>query len=161
MLNRDAEASILNDVYSERVRQDVKWGDQSDNTGALWMTILGEEFGESCKAWLNTDRENLRAKLIQVAAVAVAAVRSLDITCLREDIDFITYEVGEPHEPAGQLAEGNGRSPFDPAGCPNAAIHGLCCLEPSSCTSTPEDAGPVDVHAHPDWTGEEYRVDLL
>lgn len=121
MFNPTKEQDILEDVYVERIRQENKWGDRSSNSGPLWMTILGEEFGECCKAFLEGDRENLRTELIQVAAVAVAAIRSLD---------------------------------------DNHAAQDIVCAVP-----VPEDAGPVDTNAHPDWSGqpeysEKFRVDL-
>lgn len=41
----------LDDVRLEREAQNRKWGAQSHDM-ATWMTILGEEFGESCEAAL-------------------------------------------------------------------------------------------------------------
>ncbi len=40
--------------------------------------VLGEEFGEVCRAVLEGDEANLREELIQVAAVAVAWVEAID-----------------------------------------------------------------------------------
>jgi len=40
------------DVFSERHRQERKWGTRTDTPIAEWVTILGEEFGEVCKAAL-------------------------------------------------------------------------------------------------------------
>jgi hypothetical protein len=84
---------ILGAIKTERTRQDKKFGKQNHNL-PLWITILGEEFGEAAKAayeamtsgpgelqkgWLN----NYREELIQTAAVCVAAVESLDRNELR------------------------------------------------------------------------------
>jgi len=37
-----------------------------------YMTILGEEFGELCRAILENDDDQMRDEAIQVAAVAIA-----------------------------------------------------------------------------------------
>jgi len=68
---------VLSDVKKERDRQDEKWGVQN-HAPAFWLVILGEEFGEVCKAILGLDSVGIRRELIHVAAVAVAAVESLD-----------------------------------------------------------------------------------
>lgn len=67
--------SLLAEVNAERDRQDAKWGGipgierLDDHT---YAAVLGEEFGEVCKAWLERDSDELRIELIQVAAVALA-----------------------------------------------------------------------------------------
>lgn len=74
---------ILALVKNERIRQDEKWGVQNHHP-LMWLSILGEEYGESCKAineasfkgFKNFDE--YRMELIQTAAVAVAAIESLD-----------------------------------------------------------------------------------
>jgi len=79
--------ALLADTKDELERQFGKWGVQS-HAQAHWYAILGEEFGEVGKAICEialsntTDltTENLREELIQVAAVALAAVESLDRT---------------------------------------------------------------------------------
>ena len=75
---------ILEEVTVERVRQDQKWGEQNHDP-FKWAAILGEEVGEVNRAVLemhfNEDPEmadDLRIELIQVAAVAVAAVQCMD-----------------------------------------------------------------------------------
>lgn len=68
----------VNDILFERDRQDSKWGEQRDNPPLLWLAILGEEVGEANKAVLERDWENFRTELIQVAAVALCAVESID-----------------------------------------------------------------------------------
>jgi hypothetical protein len=65
----------------ERDRQDRKWGgtpgvDRRDDH--TYAAVLGEEFGECCKAWLERDVEGLRTELIQTAAVALAWIEELD-----------------------------------------------------------------------------------
>jgi NTP pyrophosphatase (non-canonical NTP hydrolase) len=76
------------DIYEERLRQDKKWGDQSGNKDSVWSTVLTEEVGEAAQEVLRYEYgtdinksialSNLRAELIQVAAVAVAWVEALD-----------------------------------------------------------------------------------
>lgn len=69
--------NILSEIQHERTKQDDKWGEQNHNTNK-WLVILGEEYGEVCKASLERDWLQYRKELIQVAAVAVAALESYD-----------------------------------------------------------------------------------
>jgi len=88
--------AVLDEVLQERAKQDDKFGQQNHNTVA-WMAILTEEVGESakeaCEVYFkqrlrfknkevgelySAGLKNLREELIQVAAVAVAFVESLD-----------------------------------------------------------------------------------
>lgn len=73
-------------LAEERRRQLIKWG-ELNHIPAVWLMILGEEFGEACNAILesvsvkmNPTRQwkDFRAELIQVATVAIAAVESYD-----------------------------------------------------------------------------------
>ena len=97
---------ILNEIANERIRQDEKWGEQNHSL-SLWLAILGEEFGEvskevvefyfaKAKSSLSTKSEtygmqsdennmlqrlileNYRKELIQVAAVCVSMIESLE-----------------------------------------------------------------------------------
>lgn len=82
---------VLGEVEQERLKQDQKWGVQN-HSPSDWLTILGEEFGEACKAALEAKFQKdypaqytgevglhlYRKELIQVAAVAIAAIESLD-----------------------------------------------------------------------------------
>lgn len=89
---------VLLDVGDERVKQDSKWGEQNHPLGfhpvyqpaaarakrecdmaakegrVTWRDILEEEFWEAVSA---TTDEEAEAELIQVAAVAVAAVQCI------------------------------------------------------------------------------------
>lgn len=85
-------------VGEERQRQDAKWGEQNHDL-TVWMTVLGEEFGEACHAALHyrgasglaenvegdTDPAEwlarVRYEAIQTAAVAVAIVEYIDRGC--------------------------------------------------------------------------------
>ena len=87
-------AIVLIHVEGERHKQDRKWGPQN-HSPLEWMAILVEEVGEAQKEalehhWAGTHYPadefrlvRLRAELIQVAAVAVAAIESLDRNELR------------------------------------------------------------------------------
>ncbi len=87
-------AKVLDEVFREREKQDAKWGQQNHNAPEYLM-ILGEEVGEANKAALETyfkarksmppnveavkeDYSEYRKELIQIAAVAVAMIESLD-----------------------------------------------------------------------------------
>jgi NTP pyrophosphatase (non-canonical NTP hydrolase) len=77
---------ILEEIKAERSRQDKKFGTQNW-TPIEWIPILGEEFGEVCRAvtdwhWqLVVDGNfcnNYRKELIQLAATAISALESFD-----------------------------------------------------------------------------------
>lgn len=74
---------VLKEVLNERLSQNRKWGPQNHRCD-LYYTILGEEVGEVGKAiceWLILHKgavSDIRMELVQVAAVAVAMVESLD-----------------------------------------------------------------------------------
>ncbi len=71
---------VMGDVWAERDAQDRKWGTDrfSSDTPEHWFTILGEEVGEVANAILEQS-ENYREELVQVAAVAIAAIEAFDI----------------------------------------------------------------------------------
>jgi hypothetical protein len=82
--------SVINEVIAERVKQDDKWGEQN-HLPIVWNAILVEEVGEVSKALIEAamhekkqgyikheQHVETRLELIQVAAVAVAMVQSID-----------------------------------------------------------------------------------
>jgi hypothetical protein len=100
---------VLAEVDAERTRQDEKWGVQNhpDGTGysylvtkantarrdcdhefaagnGSWRLILREEFAEALAC---TDPAELRAELVQVAAVAVAWIEAIDRRIQEADRD--------------------------------------------------------------------------
>ena len=91
---------ILEQVKRERECQDEKWGEQN-HKGIEWIAILTEEVGEAAKEAVdyhfknpyvnaanmkiypdqgiqNARKARYRKELVQVAAVAVAMIESLD-----------------------------------------------------------------------------------
>jgi len=111
-LYNTANAKKINsEVLAERCKQELKWGEQNHEP-ILWCAILGEEVGEVNKAALDAKQafstayanmksfmefdqaafnqemtlhyKNLREELIQVAAVAVGFIESLDRNQLKE-----------------------------------------------------------------------------
>lgn len=76
---------IYLEITSERLRQEgLKAAGKFKYTCAdteapltLKATVLGEEYGEVCRAILDNDPDALRTELIQLAAVAVAFLESL------------------------------------------------------------------------------------
>lgn len=82
-------SNAIKDVLVERAQQDSKWGVQ-DHHPMMWIAIISEEIGECAKEALNLhpydpDVTNLRQELIQVAAVATAAVECLDRNTLVDE----------------------------------------------------------------------------
>ena len=70
-----AQANILGAILAERRRQDELHPHFPES---LRTAILGEEFGEVCKAYLESDNTSLREELIQVAAVAVRWIEAIE-----------------------------------------------------------------------------------
>lgn len=81
--------NILKDIIAERQRQDDKFGADRNQHNYIWNAILLEEVGEASKECLEIDfdkksERELRAELVQVAAVAVAWIENLDRKSLNE-----------------------------------------------------------------------------
>lgn len=69
--------NIIREIRQERIRQYEKWGEQN-HSPHIWMNILVEEVGEASKAVNEGSAFRYRDELIQVAAVAISAIDSLD-----------------------------------------------------------------------------------
>ena len=74
----DPLKKALDMVRDEREYQDAKWGPQQ-HSPVMWLAILSEEVGEVAGAalrhhWDDVSPDEYVRELIQVAAVAVAAV---------------------------------------------------------------------------------------
>lgn len=84
-------SQILAEIEAERAAQDAKWGEQN-HSPIEWAAILTEECGEVAKEaleyhfqqkkksaeWSAEKLQAYRKELIQVAAVAVAMIESLE-----------------------------------------------------------------------------------
>lgn len=68
---------IYSDIENERLNQLKKWGDQRHSFDR-WVVILSEELGEASKASLEDQFENWREEIVQIGAVAVAALEDFD-----------------------------------------------------------------------------------
>lgn len=83
---RMSQLAVLEAIADERYRQEqLKAAGKFSHTCAdselsddACCRVLGEEFGEVCRAINDDDLANLREELIQVAAVAVAWVERID-----------------------------------------------------------------------------------
>ena len=88
----NTQRDVFKSVLYERYRQDNKWGYQN-HALERWTSILGEEYGELCRAVnetifeneaefdFQTDEggyENMKKEAIHVAAVAVAFLEFLE-----------------------------------------------------------------------------------
>lgn len=92
MMVTETQASIIDQVLSERARQVNKWGKQLQNTPCQWATILTEEVGEVARNAIELEHdayplsiderasrhEWLRTELVQVVAVGMAWLEALD-----------------------------------------------------------------------------------
>lgn len=72
----DGKLVIWEEIVQERDRQDQKFG-KTSHSPEWWLVVLVEEIGEVSEAIIEKDRENYEIELIQVAAVAVAALESV------------------------------------------------------------------------------------
>ena len=77
--------TILNEIKIERENQQRRWGDQSDDTNNAptdWVTYIGKYstnwFNGQYPPYTTGVVEDFREAMIKTAALAVAAVESLD-----------------------------------------------------------------------------------
>lgn len=75
-------AGVYAEIKAERARQDSKWGSQTHGS-FVYATVLAEECGEVARAihdarFAGGRIADVRAELIQVAAVAVQIVERID-----------------------------------------------------------------------------------
>lgn len=90
---------IAAEILAERKRQDEKWGEQN-HSPVEWLAILGEEVGEATQNIVNAhfskqhyqsihyriqQLKDCRIELIQVAAVVISMIESLDRNELQEE----------------------------------------------------------------------------
>ena len=72
------ELLFMSRIISERERQEKMYGIENQmNSYDRWTTILGEEYGEVCKAVYEIKPDELEEELIHVAAVAFSMFQRL------------------------------------------------------------------------------------
>lgn len=74
-------STVFDEIAKERIRQDQKWGGpQRDDTHAVhaWMRVIKNYASWAEQMIYNRAPEKARKRLIQVAALAMAAVESID-----------------------------------------------------------------------------------
>ena len=74
---RGVSVEALSSVIWERKHQDIKWGEQNHRPHT-WIVALQEELGETCKNILECEPRKYRNEMVQVAAVALAAIECYD-----------------------------------------------------------------------------------
>lgn len=67
------QSEILTQIVQERERQKKRWGGRL-HTGSQWVALLAEELGEVSRAVMEDDVLSYEGELVQLAAVAVAAL---------------------------------------------------------------------------------------
>lgn len=74
----DLTKAAFYDVNKERERQDDTWGEQN-HTAPVWMSIIGEEYGETCQAVneflfdpTSENEQRIYDEAIQTAACCIA-----------------------------------------------------------------------------------------
>lgn len=80
----EASVSVYDEIREERARQDEKWGgpEHDDAHGQNdWVCFIDDKL---CEADHTDDDADYRRRLIQIAALAVAAIESLDRHTARE-----------------------------------------------------------------------------
>lgn len=83
-MSKETLRLALERVEEERGRQDEKWGviESVARRRILmseWLVIIGEEYGESCRACVEDDADTLLRELTDLAATAVSAIEALII----------------------------------------------------------------------------------
>lgn len=116
----NAQQKIISDVIAERKRQDEKWGEQNHDN-FVWSSIIGEEYGELCKA-INEygfkrrpeTKQNIYTEAIQTMASCMAMLecmeremeaerRKLAEMTEIESMELTLQKVAEPETAARQI----------------------------------------------------------
>lgn len=71
---------VVDDVLNERGYQRGRWSVEHDvlHSQCEWVTILSTWVGKAASVALGGDKSALRKRLVQVAAICMAAIESLD-----------------------------------------------------------------------------------
>jgi hypothetical protein len=72
----------IDDINQEREAQDKEWGPGNDDShlGWHWNAILTTRLGQFARSLWHGDEQVYRKRLVQIAAVAVAAIEAYDRT---------------------------------------------------------------------------------
>lgn len=86
-------------IRQEREHQDSKWGEQNHHP-ALWMAILGEEYGEVCKEVNDYALDGEYSHIIKMMeeTIQVAAVCVWFLDCLERHRLKMKSEIPDPRE---------------------------------------------------------------
>lgn len=88
---------ILSEIESERTYQIEKWGNDTDdslNTPWMWVAYISHYATKWMRGAFklgSNDVDDFRAKMIKTAAIAVAAVESIDRQRHRDGKTFYEY----------------------------------------------------------------------
>lgn len=80
---------VVEAIRLERAYQDAKWGkldEQNDRDPECWIETLREELSEAEDADFRNEPKNFILELVQVAAVAIAALQQLGPKDLEERV---------------------------------------------------------------------------
>ena len=84
MVNNMSIDDILEHIKEERNYQVMKWGNEADDTlntpysWLTWINIFGTKWACGQHQFTSEMTDDFRQRMIQVAALAVAAVESID-----------------------------------------------------------------------------------
>lgn len=90
------QIDIFEEVLHERAIQDLRFGRQPANA-LLWLGVLGKVFGKLCQALLMSDTKKAQSKLVQLAAVAMAALEAYRTESGRNEEELAPGE--DPNDP--------------------------------------------------------------
>lgn len=89
------DAQILALIERELKHQDRKWGANRTLPLHTWNTIIGEEYGEACRESLESDVNGYIDELADVAASAIAAIKST-MTAWESAKDYVRMVAEQP-----------------------------------------------------------------
>jgi NTP pyrophosphatase (non-canonical NTP hydrolase) len=90
---------ILKKILEERSRQDTKFGASPRNMKPeVWLTVLTEELGEVSRAIIEGDSAGYETELIQVAAVAIAALEDYYLGCPSQQLQDVCKPITYLHQ---------------------------------------------------------------
>jgi len=72
--------TVLDDVIKERDYQRKRWSTEHDvlHSHFEWVSIISTWLGKAASAALGSDTGTFRKRLVQIAAISIAAIEALD-----------------------------------------------------------------------------------